>query len=1301
MAISWKVDNAEVVYIEEEGSNINHVIVYEHYNSDEKVIVNTSVLSTTLPSSISVEHDKSASLFKISGNLPLVDKDTTYNLILRLSEIKDNDIIDIKDICVNIINKDKKLGWKSSENTIVQDIIEYTDVNINLMDLLENTNGNEEIVKISGEMPQGLILNKSGLIYGAFMQESGDKNTYDIDVKVYRNGKPIEVLDDEGNITYLTKTIRFEIYPPRVDENPVWITQEGKLGSLNYGEESHLSVFAYDPSGNYTIKYAIIDGVLPLGLSFDVNNGKISGVLQSQQQTVWKITIRAIKMLGENGTEYMADRTFTISTNNISSYNEITWNTTNFHLGDYKIGEYITKDIPTAISNDGEQITYRVIGGELPKGLVLSKNGILSGQPKYQEQKTYTFDICAETSITYNIHSFTMSINKGLGRNALNLYLRFNNEYKAQLNSVRKELNGQVYNNGSVNFEIDSMPKIDVATLTCYDREVLAHMLNFGNPEIVRLGNTRKIQHSQPNDNGTIISNYDVFYKAIDESTLQWDKINNGNYDFQSKIDEMNEGILDGNIEKIDFNLEKYDSNKDTLFTYSEETDSENEEKYVSIDYSTDPHVQYDVFNFENVRKILSQRLYVYQNEGYYFYDRGNHKILGKTSGVNDEMFNPDYNGMNVKKDSYGKLVVEGATVIEDENGNLLLKSEFENGETIYNPWCYDRKNEKNLLTITNIEPEFEMVLPLINDDDVKYDEYGKAYIQFLDVENEPLPEWKVEDPKTWKPNTQYYKNDIIKYNYQHYRCKQDFISTDTFVVDENLYELLTAVNISSCLKKKYFPTFNIGYYDVDTNTTSLKQLNALENQGKFLTNYDFVFYELTGEHLYKEDIQNEGDLVKQEYNIYKQEDIKNHDSILGIPFTSLQYPEYEHSPLMKTMIINTTPSDATISINPLSGEETNKTTLPYGTFVSYSITKPKYYGISDAFKLLMDEEIDITLKKKVRFILLPEPISAEVELKTSSDDQCYDYDDGSKVGKYIDVKEGDRVYYKVSMNGYLTNEGSIIAVGNTEKDDYYEQWLNISLTPIYTLTIVPTPSDATVKLTYEGYNQVGNSISVPKDSYVHYEVSKVGYTSITGNFRVIQNTTYPISLDDNVYTVTITPKLIPSTNSGSTRSTVTLQSNKAIGTQQSNSLMVEGDSNVKTYVDYTVSCPGYETVSGRLNGVKSNIEEEVSIRAKYRIEFIVIPSDAKHIIEYVDANGNNIRDEHNLVFNGLLYNDVISYTFTRPGYTTYDGRHVIKQDEIITINMNDMNYFVLETDDSEVFYKEGTSSSLYAFVKE
>ena len=384
-----------------------------------------------------------------------------------------------------------------------------------------------------------------------------------------------------------------------------------------------------------------------------------------------------------------------------------------------------------------------------------------------------------------------------------------------------------------------------------------------------------------------------------------------------------------------------------------------------------------------------------------------------------------------------------------------------------------------------------------------------------------------------------------------------------------------------------------------------------------------------------------------------------------------------------------------------LECEETNKTTLPYGTFVSYSITKPKYYGISDAFKLLMDEEIDITLKKKVRFILLPEPISAEVELKTSTNNQCYDYDDGSKVGKYIDVKEGDRVYYKVSMNGYLTNEGSVVAVGNIEKDDYYEQWLNISLTPIYTLTIVPTPSDATVKLTYEGYNQVGNSISVPKDSYVHYEVSKVGYTSISGNFRVIQNTTYPISLDDNVYTVTITPKLIPSTNGGSTRPTVRLQSNKAFGTQQSNSLMVEGDTDIKTYVDYTVSCPGYETVSGRLNGVKSNIEEEVSIRAKYRIEFIVIPSDAKHIIEYVDANGNNVRDEHNLVFNGLLYNDVISYTFTRPGYATYEGRHVIKQDKIITINMNDMGYFVLETDDSEVFYKEGTTTSLYAFVKE
>lgn len=71
-----------------------------------------------------------------------------------------------------------------------------------------------------------------------------------------------------------------------------------------------------------------------------------------------------------------------------------------------------------------------------------------------------------------------------------------------------------------------------------------------------------------------------------------------------------------------------------------------------------------------------------------------------------------------------------------------------------------------------------------------------------------------------------------------------------------------------------------------------------------------------------------------------------------------------------------------------------------------------------------------------------------------------------------------------------------------------------IDSTNIVTFTITPTPSDATVVITSGTCNQVGNSITVPKNSLVEYTVSKDGMITKSGYLNVVEDTSMDIKLN-------------------------------------------------------------------------------------------------------------------------------------------------------------------------------------------
>lgn len=104
-------------------------------------------------------------------------------------------------------------------------------------------------------------------------------------------------------------------------------------------------------------------------------------------------------------------------------------------------------------------------------------------------------------------------------------------------------------------------------------------------------------------------------------------------------------------------------------------------------------------------------------------------------------------------------------------------------------------------------------------------------------------------------------------------------------------------------------------------------------------------------------------------------------------------------------------------------------------------------------------------------------------------------------------VYQNDKLSYEISKEGYETiTDTAVITTAETIIE---------TMVKLYTLTINPTPSDATVVLTATGYTQVGNSIAVPSGTVVNWQVSKTDYNTESGSETVIADKTLDVELKD------------------------------------------------------------------------------------------------------------------------------------------------------------------------------------------
>lgn len=198
--------------------------------------------------------------------------------------------------------------------------------------------------------------------------------------------------------------------------------------------------------------------------------------------------------------------------------------------------------------------------------------------------------------------------------------------------------------------------------------------------------------------------------------------------------------------------------------------------------------------------------------------------------------------------------------------------------------------------------------------------------------------------------------------------------------------------------------------------------------------------------------------------------------------------------------LIVTTPSyifSPTITLTATGYEQVgNSITVPSGTLVTYSVSAEYYHTKTSTITVTESGVLEVDLEELLATLTINATPSGAVVVLTS--------DGYEQEGNSISVRQGKGVSGLVSADGYTSYDFYTTVTENTI--------INVPLDG-YKLTIVPTPSEASVRLSAVGYIQSGNSILVNSGTDVLYSVSADGYDTASGTVNVTADTNLPITL--------------------------------------------------------------------------------------------------------------------------------------------------------------------------------------------
>lgn len=177
---------------------------------------------------------------------------------------------------------------------------------------------------------------------------------------------------------------------------PYWNTTAGTLGIYPAKDWLYIQLSATSPASS-TVYYTFLNGQLPNGVTLDPTTGVISGNPSPvAKQTTFTFTVRLID--GENN---LADRTFTID---IFDRVGMTITTPSGTIIDTEDSVYVNYQIQHS-DTPANNLIFTVSSGELPPGLVLSTDGVISGWPAAPTAYTTTVPITLTSTFVVSLSS--------------------------------------------------------------------------------------------------------------------------------------------------------------------------------------------------------------------------------------------------------------------------------------------------------------------------------------------------------------------------------------------------------------------------------------------------------------------------------------------------------------------------------------------------------------------------------------------------------------------------------------------------------------------------------------------------------------------------------------------------------------------------------------------------------------------------------------------------------------------------------------------------------------------------------
>ena len=834
-------------------------------------------------------------LVSSTGKLPIVNEETNYYFTLRASV--DDEYSD-RWFGITILNK--TTDWNMPETAFEYSETSYVSLQLKLL----NAQGNEEFFKISGELPPNLLINKTGLIYGIVNEQEKEKTFY-FTIGVRRNDEVI-----------LTKDFSIKVVKLSSLNEPIWITEAGFLGVLNYDEVSTLFVKAYDPNNlpiTYTLSTSGNDN-LPPGLTLDTNTGKINGRLSTRYTDTWNFSVNV------NNGEYTVSRDFYINTNVISENNKIEWVSESL-LGNIAIGNNVYIQLET---NSKKTVNYTIVSGQLPDGLTFSSTGSINGVLSYQDIKSYSFIVEASNGSNVIQKEFTINVVKGLGQNALKCFYYINNEYMVEYNEMKNSFDVETaYQPLNIKYDIATKPRIDICTLNCFDKILLKHLLNFNTTDTYHWKRTvkqnfnneysvyyKELQEDNSDSNTYHIAGNKTFIKPSETSPTGW--VTEYNDTPIQPNDTLGNDWIDGKTYYINsFNEKIYiEYLNDSMYyeteslkivpsgtpIFKEQVLFQNE--LIEYLYILKDGVKYFVTNAadnqllnvetqtvladtrENIEPLKDEK-----TRRWFFISNSSLSIVpASVSGIRDilntQIFVEKNNNENIVYDVATQVIIDGIDtskkfIIKWDEKRKTYYTEFNSEEVYLDVYAIlDTDPTKTPIQvegfINGTNYQLVRVWQQFNNTDVDYLNYliyekgtnklEENIIFELDWNrgNEFVIQNGVVHFISYIDNPWMYKPELNEsVGYGEEIVLPYILDYDVRDIDSKPYIYFFDKANESLIewKERYFPTLDLFYSNLNTNVVSLSELNQKERKGEYWTGKKFVFFEVTFEPIYNKNI--------------------------------------------------------------------------------------------------------------------------------------------------------------------------------------------------------------------------------------------------------------------------------------------------------------------------------------------------------------------------------------------------------------------------------------------------------------